>query len=872
MAAAAWVLAIASVVPISAQAAPTPPIVAAEPTSTPVWVPADAETVPVPNSGDAADDPALWRNPVDPASSLVIGNNKLGGLEVYGLDGSRRQRITTGTTFWGNVDVRQDAQIGGTTRDVVAAMNGGLRMFAVDPVALQLTPTTEGSGSVNTGGGEGLCLYQSESTGSLYAVVITIAGRVRQYVITDADLDGLLDASLVREFQVGSEAEGCLADDATGALYISEEDVGLWRYGAEPDAGTTRTLVDGVTPTGHIARDSEGIALITLPDGDGYVVVSAQNVADPGNSYFVAYRRSTGEHVGSFRVTDGQQADGCSRTDGITALAADLGPDFPQGVFICQDDSNTTPGGSGNQDFKLVRLERILSLWTPPPPSPPTEPGSFVGAVSANGRSTVHTVAVPAGVQPGDTLVAYLAWNTSATVTNQTPGWTAAASVGDTSMRARAWTRTATSADSTGTTSFTLSAISKADLTVAAYRGVDVGFTAGGFTVAAGASHTTPTLGTTAPAWAISYWADKSSDGTTLTPPAGQSLRASSTGTGSGRITAALTDSGAAIPAGIVGGLTAIGTPNSSRTATFTTTLMARVIETPPDNLPPIAAFTATCSALTCDFDATTSTDPDGSITNYTWDLGDGSQATGATPAHTYTAGTYPVTLTVTDDDDSTTTTTREVTATEPPDNLPPIAAFTATCSALTCDFDATTSTDPDGSITNYTWDLGDGSQATGATPAHTYTAGTYPVTLTVTDDDDATTTTTQKSPPQNRRTTCAPIAAFTATCTGLTCTSTPPPPPTPTVPSPTTPGTSATDRTHRGHPRTHLHRRHLPSHPDRHRRRRLHHHHHPEVTATEPPIEPGSFVGAVSANGNRTGPPWPCRPRCSPVTRSWPS
>ena len=172
--------------------------------------------------------------------------------------------------------------------------------------------------------------------------------------------------------------------------------------------------------------------------------------------------------------------------------------------------------------------------------------------------------------------MAYLAWNTSATVTTQTPGWTAAASVGDTSMRARAWTRTATSADISGSVSFTLSAISKADLTVSAYRGVEVGVTAGGFAVSAGASHTTPTLGTTRPAWVISYWADKSSDGTTLTPPAGQILRASSNGTGSGRITAALTDPGAAIPAGTIGGLTALGTPNSSRTATFTTTLTER--------------------------------------------------------------------------------------------------------------------------------------------------------------------------------------------------------------------------------------------------------------------------------------------------------
>ena len=44
----------------------------------------------------------------------------------------------------------------------------------------------------------------------------------------------------MRTFSVGSEAEGCVADDDTGALYISEENEALWRYSAEPDGGTTR--------------------------------------------------------------------------------------------------------------------------------------------------------------------------------------------------------------------------------------------------------------------------------------------------------------------------------------------------------------------------------------------------------------------------------------------------------------------------------------------------------------------------------------------------------------------------------------------------------------------------------------------------------
>ncbi|MBA2532610.1 MAG: phytase [Nocardioidaceae bacterium] len=329
-------------------------------TETPQLVTADVETAPVSHSGDAADDPSLWVHPTNPGQSLLIGNDKQGALEVYNLDGSLQQRITTAASFWGNSDVRQQVTIGARTLDVVAAYNGGLRLYTVDTATRTLRLITDGTGKISTAG-EGLCLYRSSTTGDLSAFVISRAGRVRQFRIFDGDGDGLLQGQLQREFEVGSEAEGCVADDVTGALYVSEEDVALWRYGAEPEAGNARTEVDQVQPDGHLTYDIEGLTLVEQGTS-GYLIASAQNGAKPSKSYFVVYDRQTNLYEKSFRITSGTDADGCQRTDGITAYAGNLGAAFPQGVFVCQDNANTTPGSAGNQNFKLTRLERILEL------------------------------------------------------------------------------------------------------------------------------------------------------------------------------------------------------------------------------------------------------------------------------------------------------------------------------------------------------------------------------------------------------------------------------------------------------------------------------------------------------------------------------
>ncbi len=167
----------------------------------------------------------------------------------------------------------------------------------------------------------------------------------------------------------------------------------------------------------------------------------------------------------------------------------------------------------------------------------------------------------------------------------------------------------------------------------------------------------------------------------------------------------------------------------------------------PLANQPPIPSFTFSPAEPLVNqwitFDATASRDPDGTIVSYRWDFGDGATASGVRVTKRYSApGTYTVTLTVTDNQGASASTSREVTVRSP--NQPPVAAFTFAPAnpnpGETVTFDASASQDPDGTIVSYSWNFGDGTTGTGKIVTKAYpSAGTYTVTLTVTDDQGAT-------------------------------------------------------------------------------------------------------------------------------------
>jgi len=193
----------------------------------------------------------------------------------------------------------------------------------------------------------------------------------------------------------------------------------------------------------------------------------------------------------------------------------------------------------------------------------------------------------------------------------------------------------------------------------------------------------------------------------------------------------------------------------------------------------PIAAFTYSCTGLTCSFDSGGSTSSGAPISWRIWTFGDGQSTVGTdaiAPSHTYAgAGTYPVTLEIWATDQSERAViTKQITVSAPAQNQAPVARFTVSCTNLVCTFDATSSTDDKG-IVSYAWDLNKypGGSATGSTVTTTYPhAGPRSVTLTVRDAGGLTNSITKTfDPGASTSTDAPPVARFTSSCTGTICT-----------------------------------------------------------------------------------------------------
>lgn len=307
-----------------------------------ISLPAAAETDAVPSLGDAADDPAIWVHPRNPAQSRVLGTDKKGGLLVYDLNGREVQDLRVGRL--NNVDVRSDFRLGAKQVDLAVASNrdrNSLHLFAIDRVSGMLadigqiaTPLTDIYG---------LCMFKDRQ-GGIHAIANDKDGTFVQYRLDGTT--GQPRGELVRRFKVETQPEGCVADDRNERLFVGEEDVAVWVLDARAEAPTALEKVIDVG--GPVHDDIEGLALYQGTSGD-YLVISSQG----NDSYVVLDAQAPYAVRGAFRIGLNAERgiDGASETDGLEVTSANLGGIWSRGMLVVQDGRKRMPEGAQNYKY-----------------------------------------------------------------------------------------------------------------------------------------------------------------------------------------------------------------------------------------------------------------------------------------------------------------------------------------------------------------------------------------------------------------------------------------------------------------------------------------------------------------------------------------
>ena len=312
----------------------TPPVAIIEP---------QGQTEPMARQGDAADDPAIWLSG-NPADARILGTNKKQGLLVYDLQGKQTQLLEVGRL--NNVDVRQGVALGGTKVDLAVATKRDDNTMMLFTIAANGEVREAASFATGLKDIYGMCLYQPK-TGGVEAFINDKDGTFQQYRI--GIKDSQFTASLLRSFKVATQPEGCVADDASGRLFLGEERRGVWTTSADAAKPDALAMVLPVGP--QLTADVEGMALYHGRHGaPSYLVVSSQG----DSSYVVLDATAPYKVRGRFRVGFNLAAgiDGTSETDGLEVTSANLGGPYAQGMLAIQDGYKRLPDGP--QNFKYV--------------------------------------------------------------------------------------------------------------------------------------------------------------------------------------------------------------------------------------------------------------------------------------------------------------------------------------------------------------------------------------------------------------------------------------------------------------------------------------------------------------------------------------
>lgn len=304
----------------------------------------ETEVVEAKIEDDAADDPAIWIHPSDAQKSLFFGSNKKGGIATYDIKGREIAYSKVGKI--NNIDVLGDF-LGGTNRTSQA-----LDIYQIDTVGILKLLTSMPMDSSIVDDIYGFCFAQYQ--GVDYAIINAKNGAMQQYAMK-YDREGKLTLTLARTMNFAGQVEGMVSDAAYNALYVGQEDRGIWKLAIDPTS-EDKLLLEQSTKANNpmIAYDIEGLTLLKTGKS-GYIVASSQ-----GNfSYALFDREYPHEYVTSFKVADAD-VDGTQETDGLDINTTPIGDVYPAGIMVIQDGFNFDGKQAKPQNFKYVSVQDLL--------------------------------------------------------------------------------------------------------------------------------------------------------------------------------------------------------------------------------------------------------------------------------------------------------------------------------------------------------------------------------------------------------------------------------------------------------------------------------------------------------------------------------
>ena len=383
------------------------------------------------------DDPAIWVNPIDKSKSLVVTTLKKGGIDVYNLQGQLLQFIPpalapscsdltaqcdnkTGRT--NNADIIYNFDLNGNKVDLVVVSDRGLdklSIYVIKPNSTSLLQNVTSAAAplifaknqqdIN----EGRTAYGLATAKTDKAIAFVSQNsetRVAQLEIFDngdgtISYQNIANMDFPDKFTLPNNSswtpcsnddnerphlEGIVADTKNDALFLAQEDVGIWKVKlSEPNNSKHWQLIAKVKEYGtpytrtwhkaeqeyicqlnveqdkgygdeHLTADAEGLTLYDGGNGQGYLLASSQ-----GNNTIALFdRQAPHQYINSFTVAGGS-IDGVKETDGMMVVNADLGKGFSQGVLVMQDGDNqakSTQGVKAGQQRESTNFKYVP--WT----------------------------------------------------------------------------------------------------------------------------------------------------------------------------------------------------------------------------------------------------------------------------------------------------------------------------------------------------------------------------------------------------------------------------------------------------------------------------------------------------------------------------